>query len=389
MTMRITDITERSVPLEGDVRNAVVDFSKHTVSLVAVGAVDDRGRRHVGVGFNSIGRFAQGGLMRDRMIPRLLAAAPAALLGPSGELDPLATRAVMMTDEKPGGHGDRAGAVAAIELACWDLLAKHHDEPAHRTIARSCDTAAPPADIHVYAAGGYYYGDGSTEGLRRELDGYLATGFTDVKIKIGGLPLVEDLARVEAAIELLGDPGRVAVDANGRFAPPQALAYAEALSGYGLRWLEEPCDPADFATLASATEAFGGPVATGENLFSARDVANLLAYGGLRPGKDVLQMDAGLSYGIGEYVTMLDLMAAAGFGRAHAMPHGGHLVNLHIGLGLDLGGCEVYPGVFQPFGGYGSAVKVVGGRATASDAPGFGLEQMPGLAPLVRELRRA
>src|SRR5687768_385544 len=114
--MRIVEVRERAVSLQGSVANAVVDFSEHTVSLVAVFTdVIRNGRRVVGLGFNSIGRFAQSGILRDRMIPRLLAATTRSLLDGRGErLDPAKVLAVSMRNEKPGGHGDRAGAAAAI-----------------------------------------------------------------------------------------------------------------------------------------------------------------------------------------------------------------------------------------------------------------------------------
>jgi L-alanine-DL-glutamate epimerase-like enolase superfamily enzyme len=132
--------------------------------------------------------------------------------------------------------------------------------------------------------------------------------------------------------------------------------------------------------LRAVIAASDRPVATGENLFSAADVANLVAYGGMR-ACDIFQMDAGLSYGLTEYARMLAVLEAAGFDRAHAFPHGGHLINLHIGMGLNLGGCEVYPGVFAPFGGFGPDARIAGGVARASDAPGFGLEAKPELRP--------
>jgi L-alanine-DL-glutamate epimerase-like enolase superfamily enzyme len=111
-------------------------------------------------------------------------------------------------------------------------------------------------------------------------------------------------------------------------------------------------------------EVYPGPIATGENLFSARDVDNLLRHGGMRPGRDVFQMDPGLSYGLGEYARMLAAMEAAGFARQQAHPHGGHLINLHIVTGLGLGGCEAYPGVFQPFGGYAGLPAAGNGRVS-------------------------
>jgi len=100
----------------------------------------------------------------------------------------------------------------------------------------------------------------------------------------------------------------------------------------------------------------------------------------------VLQMDPGLAYGLTEYLRMLDAMSEQGFARSDAHPHGGHLINLHIAAGLGLGGCEAYPGVFQPFGGYSPACQVRDGQIRPSDAPGFGLEEKPELAPFIRQL---
>jgi L-alanine-DL-glutamate epimerase-like enolase superfamily enzyme len=388
--MRITAIVERPVGLrvgsDGGPANAVVNFSSHTVSLVAMFTdVIRAGKPVVGVAFDSIGRFAQSGILRDRMIPRLAAASPDALLDASGRIDPAAVLTCALADEKPGGHGDRAAAAAALELACWDLNAKLSDEPAHLTIARHFGRQ-PAATVAVYAAGGYYYPDRGLEALRTEMCGYLDLGYDAVKMKIGGASLREDLTRIEAVIDIVGAAGRVAVDANGRFDLPTAQQWAAALGGYGLRWFEEPGDPLDFELNHAVTGCYDGAVATGENLFSVPDVTNLVRYGGMRPGRDVFQMDAGLSYGLSEYVRMLDMLESNGFDRRFAFPHGGHLINLHIAAALGLGGCESYPGVFQPFGGYPDGCALAAGRITPTDAPGFGLEQKTGLAELIAEL---
>src|ERR1700737_4273892 len=103
--MRIVDIRELSVPLEGNIANAVVSFAEHDVSLVAVVTdVVRNGKPVVGYAFDSIGRFAQGGILRDRMIPRLEAAAPGALLDEGGSrFDVAKVFATIMRDEKPGG----------------------------------------------------------------------------------------------------------------------------------------------------------------------------------------------------------------------------------------------------------------------------------------------
>jgi L-alanine-DL-glutamate epimerase-like enolase superfamily enzyme len=310
------------------------------------------------------------------------------LLDASDRIDPAAVLACALADEKPGGHGDRAVAAAAVELACWDLNAKLSDEPAYVTIARHFGRE-PAGTVGVYAAGGYYYpgaGTRNLDRLRTEMRGYLDLGYDAVKMKIGGASLGDDLRRIEAVIDIVGAAGRVAVDANGRFDRPTAQQWAAALGGYGLRWYEEPGDPLDFELNHAVTACYDGAVATGENLFSVPDVTNLVRYGGMRPGLDVFQMDAGLSYGLSEYARMLEVLESNGFDRRFAFPHGGHLINLHIAAGLGLGGCESYPGVFQPFGGYPDGCALSAGRIAPTDAPGFGLEQKTGLAELIAEL---
>ncbi|NPC54613.1 enolase C-terminal domain-like protein [Caenimonas soli] len=387
--MRITEIRELAVRLEGDVANAVVNFSDHDVSLVCV--VTDiirNGKPVTGLAFNSIGRFAQGGILRDRMIPRMLAAPPDTLLDDNrSAFSPAKVLAAAMRNEKPGGHGDRAGAAAAIELAVWDLNAKLAGEPAYATIARAHGLVPMTDPVDVYAAGGYYYAAGKQKGLGDELRRYRDMGFNAFKMKIGGAPIAQDMRRIEEALEVVdGDGSRLAVDANGRFDYETAVAYGKAMTPYGLRWFEEIGDPLDFDLNRRAVEAVTSPVATGENLFSRVDTLNLLRFGGMRPGRDIFQMDAGLSYGLTEYAGMLALLEQHGFSRKQAYPHGGHLINLHIVVGLGLGGCEAYPGVFQPFGGYSPQCRLQNSAVRPSDAPGFGLEEKAELAPFIAKL---
>jgi L-alanine-DL-glutamate epimerase-like enolase superfamily enzyme len=372
--VRITEIREVPVRLQGDIANAVVSFAEHDVSLVAVVSdVMRDGRPISGIAFNSIGRFAQSGIIHQRLAPRVLAADPRTLVDASDIVDPARVADVAMRNEKPGGHGDRAGAVAALELACWDLRAKLRGEPAYATIAQHFGRVPSPA-MNVYAAGGYYFAGDSTAQLQAELRSYADLGFSAFKMKIGGATIDEDRRRVEAALEVAGDGANLAVDANARYDTATSQRVGEALRPYDLRWYEEPVDPLDFGALRRLIDGYSAPVATGENLFSAADVRNLVAFGGMR-AQDVFQMDAGLSYGLTEYARMLDVLEANGFDRKHAFPHGGHLINLHIGIGLNLGGCEVYPHVFQPFGGFAPMCRLENGVAVPSDAPGFGLEE--------------
>ena len=375
--MRITEIRDISVPLEGNISNAVVSFNDHTVSLVAVVSDQIRqGKAVIGFGFNSIGRYAQSGILRERMIPRVLSSDPEFLLAPDGVgIDPAAVAQIAMKNEKPGGHGDRAGALGALELAIWDLNAKLADEPAWMTIARATNHRVETQSAKVYAAGGYYYAEDSTKRLRQELEHYQNLGYQAFKMKIGGASMAEDLERINTALSVAGTGTNLAVDANGRFDLDAALEYGEAIAPLELRWYEEPGDPLDYRLNHELARHYEGALATGENLFSQRDMTNLVHFGGMRRGKDIFQMDAGLSYGLTEYISMVRQLEIAGFDRSQCHPHGGHLVNLHIAIGLGLGGCEAYPGVFQPFGGYAAECALEDGCVTPTDAAGFGLEQ--------------
>ena len=290
--MRIIEIRERSIPLSANIQNSVVNFAEHTVSLVAVVSdVIRNGRPVTGIAFDSIGRFAQSGLMRERFIKRLSAAKPEEIANASGDgIDTAKAFQVMMRNEKPGGHGDRAHAVAALELALWDLNAKLMDEPAWQTIARHHNVQASPR-MPVYAAGGYYYPSDNLGRLQDEMRGYGDQGYRKFKMKIGGATLSEDMRRIEAALAVVGDPENLAVDANGRFDIPTALAYGRAMEGFGLRWYEEPGDPLDYRLMNELAAVYPHRLATGENLFSCRDVENLIHFGGMRQGKDLFQMD--------------------------------------------------------------------------------------------------
>ena len=246
--MRIVEIRDIAVPMGAPMRNAVIDFSKMTVSAVAVVTDVVRGGEPVvGFGFNANGRYAQSAVIRERLAPRVLEAPESHATADGSTLDPRAIRRLMMRNEKPGGHGERAVAVAALEIAVWDAAAKIRDMPLWAMIAEDAGNSAPERHIPVYAAGGYYDPGKGTDGLVAEMRRYLGEGYTQVKMKIGGASLDEDVARIEAVLALLGGDGaRLAVDANGRFDEETALRYADAMSAYGLAWYEEPGDPLDF-----------------------------------------------------------------------------------------------------------------------------------------------
>lgn len=374
--MKIVRILESTRPIKSDIRNAYIDFSKMTLSLVAVVTdVIREGKPVVGYGFNSNGRYGQGGLIRERFVPRLMEADPASLQNERGDnLDPHKIWARMMINEKPGGHGERSVAVGTLDMAIWDAVAKIADKPLYQWLAEHHGTGVANPHVFVYAAGGYYYPGKGLEALQREMSSYLERGYSVVKMKIGGASLAEDCARIEAVLKLLGPGQQLAVDANGRFDLQEALAYGRALSQYPLFWYEEAGDPLDYELQARLGEVYAGPMATGENLFSMQDARNLIRYGGMRPDRDWLQFDCALSYGLVEYLRTLDMLQAHGWSPQRCIPHGGHQMSLAIAAGLGLGGNESYPDLFQPYGGFPDGVQVKQGYVDLPALPGIGFE---------------
>ena len=383
--MRIVDLREITAPISSPIANAYIDFSRMTCSLVAIVTdVIRDGRPVIGYGFNSNGRYGQGGLIRERFARRLLETPPASLLNDAGDnLDPDRIWAVLMHNEKPGGHGERSVAVGTIDMAVWDAVAKIAGMPLFRLLAERHGEQADPR-VFVYAAGGYYYPGKDLAALRAEMRSYLDRGYTVVKMKIGGASIDEDRKRIEAVLTEIGSQAQLAVDANGRFDLETAIAYAKMLREYPLFWYEEAGDPLDYALQAALAEFYPGPMATGENLFSHQDARNLLRYGGMRPDRDWLQFDCALSYGLCEYLRTLQVLKTAGWSPRRCIPHGGHQMSLNIAAGLGLGGNESYPDLFQPYGGFPDGVRVEGGFITMPDLPGIGFE---GKADLIRVMR--
>src|SRR5271167_4714993 len=243
--MRITEIREKTASIASAIANAYIDFSKMTCSVVAVitDVVRD-GKPIVGYGFNSNGRYGQGSLIRERFLPRILEADSKRLMDEkSDNLDPTRIWECMMTNEKPGGHGERSVAVGTIDMAVWDAVAKIAEKPLFRLLAER-------------------YGNGAKdlESLKREMRSYLKRGYTVVKMKIGGASLEDDLRRIEAVLNELAPGQKLAVDANGRFDRATAIAYAKRLSQYDLFWYEEAGDPLDFELQAELSRLYPGPL---------------------------------------------------------------------------------------------------------------------------------
>jgi len=386
--MKITNIIEDTKSISSNIKNAYIDFSKMTISLVAVCSdIKKNGKPVIGYGFNSNGRYGQGHLIRERFRPRLLEASPEDIINEEGNnFDPHKMWDIMMKNEKPGGHGERSVAVGTIDMAIWDLVSKIEEKPLYQVLAERYGNGLPNRKVFVYAAGGYYWPDQGLSGLTDEIKKYLDLGYSVVKKKIGGTSLSEDCKRIEAILDILGPDDQLAVDANGRFDLETAINYGKALSQYNLFWYEEPGDPLDFELHKQLSQNYMGSIATGENLFSVQDARNLIRYAGMRKEKDWLQFDCALSYGLVEYLKIIEMLKKHDWDISRCIPHGGHQMSLAIAAGLGLGGNESYPDLFQPYGGFPDGVKVENSFVNLPEINGIGFEGKSDLFAVMKKM---
>ena len=294
-----------------------------------------------------------------------------------------------MQREKPGGHTERSVAVGTIEVACWDAVAKIADKPLHAVLAEKYSGGKVPDKVPCYVGGGWYSPGKGIRELQDEIRKRLDEGFTTMKIKVGGMSIPDDVKRVEAGIEIVGAGDRLAVDANAGFNRARALQYAQALKPFRLRWFEEPTDPLDFALLADVASIYDSPIGTGENLFSTQDIENLVRFGGMRPDRDIIQIDVPQSYGIVQFSRTLEMLKRHKWQRHSIFPHGGNQMTLAIVGGFGLGGCEAYPDVFGVFAGFADGAKVENGYLKLADRPGIGFEAQNQLYSVMKGLASA
>ncbi len=373
--MRITAIQEATLPIGVAMANASIRFDSMTASALAV--ITDRvseGKPVVGYAFDSIGRYASGALLKQRFLPRLLAASPDALLDSRGIVDPDACYRIVMANEKGGGHGERSVAVGLLDAALWDLRAKQEGKPLWRSLADRYARRDATDRIPVYGTCGYFRAGTGLSDLESEVRRAADAGFTRVKIKLGGIRTADDCARIEAAGKGMGGTEHLAVDLNGGLEPDIAGDWLRQVEPYKLAWIEEPIEPLDYSLLASFIKHCPTPIATGENLFSWDDARNLLRYGGIRADRDIIQLDVSLSYGISEYLRVVGGFEAAGWSRKRFWPHAGHLFAAQVVAGLAIGGHEAAADASLPYGGFWDGTAIIDGHIRMPTLAGVGFE---------------
>lgn len=217
----------------------------------------------------------------------------------------------------------RAGAVmralSIVDIALWDRNARAAALPLCQYLGGHVQDRVP-----AYASGGYYLDGKTPEKLAEELAGYVQSGFTAVKMKVGRLGLKEEEARIEAAREAIGDDVLLMLDANNAWSDlPTALEYMKRYEPYDPFWIEEPFSPDDIENHARLAEMTSVAVATGEIEAGRWRHQELLQ----KEAAMILQTDAAVCGGISEWRRIAAM--AAGFGVT-MYPHWFHDLHVHL-----------------------------------------------------------
>ncbi|WP_344597337.1 L-talarate/galactarate dehydratase [Actinomadura vinacea] len=256
-----------------------------------------------------------------------------------------------------GRSGLATQAIAAVDVALWDLKAKRAGLPlakligAHRDSVRCYNTSGgflhTPLDEVLHNA---------TASLKRGIGG--------IKIKVGQPDTRADLARVDAVREHLGDDVPLMVDANQQWDRATAHRMGRALERHDLVWIEEPLDAYDHAGHAALATALATPVATGEMLTSVREHAELIDAG----GADIVQPDAPR---IGGVTPFLRLAALAEHRHLQLAPHFAMEIHLHLAATYSMEPWVEHFEWLEPL--FNERLEIRDGRMIVPDRPGLGV----------------
>ncbi len=221
------------------------------------------------------------------------------------------------THRKRCSKGEWVRSIGYVDIALWDLMGKVTKQPVHRLLGGFRDK------VPVYAAGGYYQQGKTPEELGKELAGFVAMGYRHVKMKVGGwvfgVSMKDDVKRVKAARDAIGDDVELMVDANNAWDAKSAIRFIKAVERYEPYWFEEPVMPDDYAGSIEVKNATSVFVASGENeytQFGARDLIKSRSI-------DVLQIDPGVC---GGFTPTMKAAVLAETEHIWFSPHGGHVL---------------------------------------------------------------
>jgi L-alanine-DL-glutamate epimerase-like enolase superfamily enzyme len=241
-------------------------------------------------------------------------------------------------------------AIAAADIAIWDIVGKHAGMPVWRMLGASRDR------MPVYSMCGWYYdNDNDLSRYKKEIETALTHGYRAIKIKTGRSTMADDERRIRVALDLAGKDRRVMTDANQVFSRNEALRRGKLCQEMGLFWYEEPLPPQDMQGYAELTQALDIRVATGENLYTKYQFNDLIQRG----GADIVQPDNRRAGGVTEWLEIAAIADAAGLSLAS---HGGGDVNMNML-------CAIPNAIYMETGG--PQARMVDGEVLAPETPGM------------------
>ena len=264
-----------------------------------------------------------------------------------------------------GRRGTSAKTVSAIDMAVWDIKAKAANLPLYKLLGGARDR------VDCYVAGGYYAPGKGIKELQQEMDEYLSWGIHAVKMKVGGISMREDAARVKAVREVIGDDTVLMMDANCAYRFYEAIEFGKMVEEYRPYWFEEPVDADDYDGYSKVAAKCNIPIAGGENevtRFGFRDLLKTQAISILNP-------DAACLGGVTEFMKVAAMADANGIVMS---PHGQQQIHVHLGCAVpNVNFAEFYPPqydakVYEAF--KNPVIFNADGTVSPSEAPGVGLD---------------
>ncbi|HEV2382498.1 MAG TPA: mandelate racemase/muconate lactonizing enzyme family protein [Terriglobia bacterium] len=243
-------------------------------------------------------------------------------------------------------------AVAATDIALWDILGKNAGLPVYKMLGAYRDR------MPVYSMCGWYYdNDADLSRFKSQVSDAVEQGYKAVKIKVGKYSLEDDVGRIRLALDTIGKDRRLMVDANQVFDHKEALRRGRVYQEMGCYWFEEPLPPYDVEGFARLAQALDMRVATGENLNTKYEFADLIA----RRGADIVQPDNRRAGGVTEWMEIAAI--ADGYG-VEVASHGGGSTNLNMLLAMP-------NAIYMETGG---PCKMIDGEILAPEEPGMSSE---------------
>lgn len=264
-----------------------------------------------------------------------------------------------------GRRGTSCKTVSAIDIALWDIKAKAANMPLYRLLGGAREK------IPCYVAGGYYAQGKGIRELQAEMEEYLSWGVHAVKMKVGGVSMEEDRARVKAVREVIGPETTLMLDANCAYKFFEAIRFARMVEEFDPYWLEEPVDADDYDGYKKVAAKSGIPLAAGENEVTRFGFRDLISTGAV----SILNPDAASLGGVTEYMKVAAYADANGIIMS---PHGQQQLHIHLDCAVpNVNFAEFYPPQYDAkvYDAFQNPVTFnADGTVSPSQAPGAGLD---------------